>query len=82
MRRYWGTNRTLCDVLEEMRKCNITKNYSYLESLIEEAQCYGNRMEGGLYDGKDLREMQEERSKIKKEIKKLEAKKKKLQGKK
>jgi hypothetical protein len=31
-------NRTLCDVLDEMRKLNETRNYSSLQGLIEEAE--------------------------------------------
>ena len=46
-------NRTLCDVLEEMRKSLETNNFSYLGGLIEEVQTIGNRMEAGLHDIKD-----------------------------
>ena len=34
-------NRTLCSVLEEMRKCYETRNFAVLPGLIEEAQTYG-----------------------------------------
>ncbi len=71
----------MCDVLEEMRKCDKTKNYAYLLSLIEEVQSMANRMEAALADTKDIKNLQEEISKMKKEIKTLEAKKKKLGGK-
>ena len=73
---YWGVNRTWCEVLEEMRKADKTRNYSYLQGLIEELQTYGNRMESGLSDMKDLREGQEKRNELKKEIRELEKKKK------
>ena len=43
-------NRTLCSVLEEMRKCYETRNFGLLPGLIEEAQTYGNRMEAKLSD--------------------------------
>ena len=33
-------SRTLCSVLEEMRKCFETRNFSPLHGLIEEAQTY------------------------------------------
>ena len=46
-------NRYLCDVLEEMRKCNETRNYGMLAGLIEEAQTMGNRMEAALSEQKD-----------------------------
>lgn len=48
-------NRTLCGVLEEMRKAYETRNFSYLPGLIEEAQRMGNRMEAALSDKHDLR---------------------------
>lgn len=51
-------NRTLCDVLTEMRKVHETRNYSYLLGLIEEAQSMGNQMEAGLYDKHDLETLQ------------------------
>jgi hypothetical protein len=35
-----------------MRKCHETRNYSYLPSLIEEAQTMANRMEAKLLDQK------------------------------
>jgi len=45
-------NRTLCSVLDEMRKCYETRNFAPLHGLIEEAQTYGNRMEAKLSDVK------------------------------
>jgi hypothetical protein len=74
-------NRTLCDVLEEMRKCNETKNYSYLEGLIEEAQSMANRMEASLSDKHDYerarkakKEEEKNLKELKKQIKKAEKK--------
>lgn len=67
-------HRTICDVLEAMRKCNETKNYSYLISLIEEAQYHANAMESALWQQHDI-------DYLKKEIKKLEKKKEKLEKK-
>lgn len=46
-------NRYLCDVLDEMRECYKTRNFSYLKGLIEEAQTLGERMEAALGDKKD-----------------------------
>ena len=40
--------RTMCCVLDEMRKCFKTRNFSYLDALIEEIQVMGNKMEAGL----------------------------------
>jgi len=62
-------NRTLCRVLDEMRKANETRNFSYLLGLIEEAQVMGDRMEAGLYDKADEETLRET-------IKQLEARRK------
>lgn len=71
-------NRTLCDVLNEMRKAEETKNFSYLKGLIEEAQMMGNRMEARLWDQKDFEHRKEEHALLKEEIKKLKEEKKAL----
>lgn len=68
-------NRTMCAVLEEMRQCTKTRNYSYLLGLIEEVQHMGNRMESKLEDSKDGLRAYKEISKLKKEINLLEEKK-------
>lgn len=47
-------NRYLCTVLEEMRTCHKTRNFSYLIGLIEEAQVLAERMESALSDKKEL----------------------------
>ena len=62
-------HRTLCDVLKDMRTCSKTKNYAPLDSLIEEAQMMGNRMEAGLDEQKDLVTMNKEWSELRKKIK-------------
>ena len=67
-------NRYLCSVLDEMRECNKSKNFSYLLGLIEEAQTLGNRMEAKLYDIKDFELLHEDIAKLKKQKKKLEDK--------
>ena len=64
-------NRYLCTVLDEMRECVKTLNFSYLLGLIEEEQTLGNRMESRLFEIKDF-------ERLHKEIKALEKKKKKL----
>ena len=73
-------NRTICEVLSAMRDCDKTRNYSYLLGLIEEAQNLANRMEAGLWDQKAFVEKEQEYQELKKEVKKLEAKKRKSQG--
>lgn len=65
-------NRTLCDVLEAMRKCYETRNFSYLGGLVEEAQDMGNRMESSLYDKSDYRRIQKKIKELKAEQKRLE----------
>ncbi len=73
-------NRTLCDVLNDMRKCDKTKNYAPLLSLIEEALIMGNRMEAGLNDKNDYKDLKEAYRNLRKEYKKLKAKKKELEN--
>lgn len=67
-------SRTLCEVLEEMRMCDTTKNYSYLKGLIEEVQTMGNRMEAALEDFKDLEHSHEQKSEAHKELKEINKK--------
>ena len=74
MSRFYSTlflNRTLCDILEEMRKLDATKNYSALLGLIEEAQSAGNKMESKLSDIKDLATVREDAKEVEKQIKEL-----------
>ena len=52
-------NRLVCRVFDEMRDCSKTRNFSYLDGLIEEAQVLVNRMESKLMDQKDLDELNE-----------------------
>ena len=61
-------NRTLCSVLEEMRKCWETRNFASLSGLIEEAQTYGNRMEAKLADIQDYNGLKERYKKMKAEL--------------
>jgi len=64
--------RFICSVFEEMRVCQKTHNYSYLESLIEEAQILANRMESSLEDQHFLKNLNNKIKKAKKKLKKLE----------
>lgn len=70
-----GLNRTLCSVLEEMRKLHETRNFSGLLGLIEEAQSMANRMEAALHDNKDTANARKILSDLKKEVAALEARK-------
>lgn len=75
---FYGLNRSICAVFEEMRKAVKTLNFSYMLSLIEEAQSMANRMEAALADAKDIETMKDEKRELKKQIKALRKKKKKL----
>lgn len=68
---YMAIHRTLCDVLEEMRKCHQTHNYSALPGLIEEAQSMGNRMEAAIGENRDITSVKKEWRKWKKRNKKM-----------
>jgi hypothetical protein len=67
--------RYMCSILEDMRKCYKTRNFSYLKSLIEEAQYRANRMEDRLERIRDVESMERRRDLLKKEVKELEEKK-------
>lgn len=67
-------NRTLCDVLEDMRRCHKTLNFALLSSLIEEVQTIGNRMESALWDQKDFESADKLFKQLKVKIKKMESK--------
>ena len=64
------SGRTLCDILDDMRTCCKTGNYSYLSALIEEAQYRGNRMEDRLFAVRNFESMQAKREQIRDAIKK------------
>ena len=68
---YYSINRTFCDVLAALRKCNETRNYSIMLSLVEELQTYGNRMEAHLYDSKDVKNLHTDIALLKIDRKKL-----------
>lgn len=59
MARYY-MHRTMCDVLQEMRDCWKTRNFSPMRGLIEEAQGMANRMEAALGANRDLNEIHKE----------------------
>ena len=72
-------NRTLCDVLNEMRKACKTLNFSYMKGLIEEVQTLGNRMEAKLSDYKDFNYNLEQKKELEEELKLLQKQKKNLE---
>ena len=61
-------NRTVCEVLKEMRKLDQTRNYAGLEGLIEETQSMVNRMEAALMDKSDLRYARDRLKEVRKKI--------------
>lgn len=79
---FYGLNRTLCDVLEDMRRIlNSTAGIrshdaekKMLKSLVEEAQVMGNRMEAGLSDIDDLESLHTQIKESREDLKKLELK--------
>jgi len=73
-------NRTLCDVLEEMRTCFKTYNFAPMLALIEEAQMMGNKMEAGLNDKHDVEKMENRKKELVKEIRELREKREALSG--
>lgn len=66
-------NRTLCDVLKEIRKCYETRNFSYLAGLVEEVQTLGNRMEAALWDQHELKNIRKSIKEAKLELTQLKA---------
>ena len=69
-----STNRHICSVLDEMRDCTKTLNFSYLLGLIEETQSLASRMEAKLYDMKDYDRLLDDIRDLKKKKKNLEKK--------
>lgn len=59
--------RSLCAIIDEIRKLHKSRNYAALLGLAEEAQVYANRMEAALAQQKDIMEIQKKRSKLKDE---------------
>lgn len=76
---YW-LNRTMCDVLKEMRDLNdkltpmvVDQHKKTFAYLIEEVQSMGNRMESALTEKGELEEIHEEWRQQTKKMKKLKA---------
>jgi hypothetical protein len=57
-----------------MRDCFKTHNYAPIPGLIEEVQVLANKMEAALYDQKDFVAAKREYERLKKKLKKLDAK--------
>lgn len=61
-------SRTMCSILDDMRKCVDTRNFSYLSGLIEEAQWGANRMEAAINDKKRVSYYSEYLSQVKEKL--------------
>jgi hypothetical protein len=68
---WFGHNRYVCDVIEDMRKCLESLNFSPMKGLIEEMQVMVNRMESAIKDQKDLVKLNDELSSARKAYKQL-----------
>lgn len=64
-------NRTLCQVLEELRSCYETRNFASFLGLIEEVQSMANRMESALQDQRDINALTDRRAKLYDEVEAL-----------
>lgn len=69
---HYYEDRTLCSVLDEMRSCYKSRNFSHLLGLIEEAQTMANRMEAGLAQKSSLQEWDLAWREKRKELKNLD----------
>jgi hypothetical protein len=65
-------NRTICDVLREMREMYKTCNFSMMPSLIEELQVMANRIEAKLDTQNDYFALRDKIKETHKELEKLE----------
>lgn len=68
---HW-VSRTICEALEDMRRCYKTYNFQAIGSLIEEIQMLANRMEARLDNAHMYEDQRNHINKLKKEIKQLE----------
>lgn len=64
-------HRYVCDVLEEMRSCHKTRNFSSILGLVEEVQTMVNRLEAALNEKSDYEAWHKRVKKEKAELKKL-----------
>ena len=71
-------HRTFCDACEELRQqvkkltvFNVFYARSIMQSLVEELQTSGNRMEAGLYYGQDLQKLHTKAKRLQKKVGRL-----------
>ena len=75
MRFHSFPSRYICTVFDEMRTAHKNHNYSYLTSLIDEANLLASRMEAALEDIRDLEDLRQKRKELKKELQEYQDKK-------
>ena len=68
------SGRLICSILDDMRECHKTQNYSYLLGLIEEAQYRANRMEDRLEQVHEFDRMERRYVEVKAKVKELDKK--------
>ena len=71
-------HRYICTVLDEMRDCLKTNNFSYLDGLIEETQSMANRMEARIFEIKEWEELKKETKELEAKLEKMRAEEKEL----
>jgi predicted RNase H-like nuclease (RuvC/YqgF family) len=74
-------NRFYCTVIDEMRACYKTRNFSIIMGLLEELQSIGNRMEAKCGDISEYNSYLDQVKELKREIKELKRKRNKLKRK-
>lgn len=74
-------NRFYCTVIDEMRACYKTRNFSPIMGLLEELQSIGNRMEAKCGDISEYNSYLDKVKELKREIKELKRKRDKLKRK-
>lgn len=70
---HYFPSRTLCEVIEEIRKCYNSRNFAPILGLAEEIQILGNRMEAGLDLKHNFKEGMEKLHTLRTEYKELQS---------
>lgn len=65
--------RTWCSIIEDLKSCFKSRNFSYMLGLLEELQYAGDKMEAALEGKRDIQDWSERRSNLDREIENLEA---------
>lgn len=65
--------RAWCNIIEDLRNCFKSRNFSYMGGLLEELQYAGTKMEAALEGKNNIQDWAERRSNLNREIENLEA---------